>query len=62
MLVVFYILMLMWISVFIVALSNQKRKGKFKKITFNQFVIVILISIGTMILTIGILILWGALV
>ena len=59
MLVPFYILMVTWFIVFIMVLSSHKRKGKFKKITFNQFVIVILISIGSMILTIGLLSLMG---
>jgi hypothetical protein len=59
MLVAFYILMVTWVIVFIMALSSQKRKGEFKKITFNQFGIVILISMGLMILTIGLLSLMG---
>ncbi len=59
MLVAFYILMVTWVIVLIMALSSQKRKGELKKITFNQFVIVILISIGLMILTIGLLSLMG---
>ncbi len=51
--------MVTWIIVFIMSLYSQKRKGKLKKITFNQFVIVCLISIGSMILTIGFLSLMG---
>lgn len=40
---------------FIMALSGQKRTDEIKKITFNQFGIAILISIGLMILAIGLM-------
>ena len=58
----YIILMVIWTIAFAIALFDQKRKGKLKKVTVNRFLTAILFSIGTMILIMGFLTLWGKLV